>query len=157
MKNTFKFEFHILYYVVAFFCMLMGYFKNFIWISLLIMVHECGHVTGAILCNWKIDKVMILPFGGMTILKENLNKPLYQEWLIVLLGPLYQMAFYFFLLFLHKMNFEFRFYHYILLGFNLLPMIPLDGSKMLGLLLEHFFLIKRPKQFNFGFLYLLLS
>lgn len=151
MKNTFKFEFHILYYIVAFICMLTGYFKSFIWISLLIIIHECGHVTGAILCNWKIEKVVIMPFGGMTILKENLNKPLYQEWIIVLLGPLYQMAFYFFLLMFQKVNIEFRLYHYILLGFNLLPMIPLDGSKMLGLILETFFPYRKAKTIEFYF------
>lgn len=138
MKNTFKFEFHMLYYLVGLFCLLMGYFKDFIWISLLIIVHECGHVTGAILWNWKIERVVILPFGGMTYLKENLNRPLKQEWWIVLLGPIYQMVFFLILYFLGYVHPTFTLYHFLLLGFNLLPLIPLDGSKILQLCLEPF-------------------
>ena len=141
MKNTFRFEFHILYYLVGLFCLLLGYFKDFIWISLLIMVHECGHVTGAVLNNWKIEKVMILPFGGMTLLKEYFNRSIHQEWWIVLLGPLYQMCFWILLYFLGYTNSTFTMYHFLLLGFNLIPIIPLDGSKMLQLILEHFFLM----------------
>lgn len=145
MKSTFKFEFHILYYIIGLFCILTGYFKSFIWISLLIIIHECGHVTAAILCNWKIEKVVIMPFGGMTTLKESLNKPLYQEWFIVLLGPIYQMLCYSILCLLHKTNSEFTLYHYFLLGFNLLPIIPLDGSKMFQLILERFFSYQSAK------------
>lgn len=136
MKNTFKFEFHILYYLIGFFCLMTGYFKDFIWISLLIVVHECGHVTGAILWNWKIDRVIILPFGGMTVLKEKLNRPIGQEWWIVLLGPCYQMAFYGLLECLHMTNPTFTMYHFLLLGFNLLPILPLDGSRMIQLFFE---------------------
>ncbi len=139
MKNTFQFEIHILYYIVGLFCFLLGYFKDFIWISLLIIVHECGHITGAILQNWKIEKVIILPFGGMTILKEYLNRPVYQEWWIVLLGPLYQMLFWCLLHGLHFTNPTFTMYHFLLLFFNLIPIIPLDGFKILQLLLERFF------------------
>ncbi len=136
MKNTFKFEISVIYYIVGLFCFLTGYFKDFIWISLLIMIHECGHVTGAIICNWKIERVIILPFGGMTLLHESLNRPIYQEWLIVLLGPIYQMLFFLILYFLKYMNPTFMLYHFLLLGFNLLPMIPLDGAKILQLGLE---------------------
>lgn len=145
MKNTFRFEFHVLYYLVGLFCFLMGYFKDFIWISLIIMIHELGHVTGAILNNWKIDKVVILPFGGMTLLSEQLNRPIVQEWGIVLLGPLYQMLFWWILCILNYTNPTFTMYHFLLLGFNLIPVIPLDGSKMLQLLLERFFSYKRAK------------
>ncbi len=145
MKNTFKFEISILYYIVGLFCFLTGYFKDFIWISILIMIHECGHVTGAILCNWKIERVLILPFGGMTFLKESLSRPIYQEWIIVLLGPIYQMVFFLILCFLRYMNPTFMLYHFLLLGFNLLPIIPLDGSKMLQLCLESFLPYRRSK------------
>lgn len=138
MKNTFKFEFHMLYYLVGLFCLLTGYFKDFIWISLLIIVHECGHVTGAILWNWKIEKVIILPFGGMTYLKENLNRPIKQEWWIVLLGPIYQMVFFLILYFWGYVHPTFTLYHFLLLGFNLLPIVPLDGARILQLCLESF-------------------
>lgn len=149
MKNTFKVEISALYYFVGFFCFLTGYFKDFIWISMLIMIHECGHVTGAILCNWKIERVLILPFGGMTFLKEHLNRPMHQEWLIVLLGPIYQMICFQILSVLHYTNSTFMMYHFLLLGFNLLPILPLDGSKILQLCLESIVPYKRAKYVGF--------
>ena len=149
MKNTFKFEIHILYYLVGLFCFFIGYFKDFVWISLLIIIHECGHVTGAVVCNWKIQKVIILPFGGMTQLKEHINAFIKEEWLIVLLGPLYQIGFFFLLHFMGYTDARFTFYHYLLLLFNLMPIIPLDGSKMIGLLAETIFAYKKAKYIEF--------
>lgn len=149
MKNTFKFEFHMLYYLVGLFCLFTGYFKDFIWISLLIIVHECGHVTGAILWDCKIERVVILPFGGMTYLKEDLNRPIKQEWWIVLLGPIYQMLFFLILYWLGYTHSTFTTYHFLLLSFNLLPIIPLDGSKMLQLCLESFCSYFRAKYIAF--------
>ncbi len=139
MKNTFKIEFTCLYYLIGFICFLTGYFKDYIWISLLILIHECGHITGAIWYGWKIERVMIFPFGGMTVFNEQLNRPTYQEWWIVLLGPIYQIFLYFILCHFHMTNPMFTIYHFLLLGFNLLPIIPLDGSKILLLILEKMF------------------
>ncbi len=149
MRNNFPFEFHILYYLVGFICLLTGYFKDFIWISILIMIHELGHVTGAILKNWRIEKVVILPFGGMTLFQEQCNRPIKEEWVIVLLGPLYQILFFLLLSVLHYTNPTFTMYHLLLLQFNLLPIIPLDGFKMLQLVLETFFSYKNAKYIGF--------
>ena len=157
MKNNFPFEFHILYYFTALLCLLTGHFKDFIWISMLIIIHELGHVTGAIVQGWHIEKVMMLPFGGMTILKEQCNRPIHEEWIIVLLGPLYQIAFVSILSLLYGTNSTFIMYHYLLLGFNLLPIIPLDGYKMLQLFLETFFSYRNAKYVGFWISILCLS
>lgn len=149
MKNGFKF--HVLYYIVAFICFLTGYFKDFIWISILIIIHELGHVTGAILCRFQIDRVVILPFGGMTILNDRVNRPISQELLILVLGPIYQQLFFLILCKLHLMHATFSLYHYVLLFFNLLPIVPLDGSKLIELLLERFFPYKKAKYICFFF------
>lgn len=146
MKNTFKIEFHLLYYLFALICFLTGYFKDFIWISLLIIIHELGHLTGALLCRWNVKKIKILPFGGMTILNEQLNRPIYQEFIILLMGPIYQVLFFFLLIVLNKNHPLFELYHYGLLIFNLLPIIPLDGSKLLNLVLEYFFSYRFSKK-----------
>lgn len=137
MKNIFKI--HILFYFTAFICMITGHFKDFVWLSLLIFVHECGHATGAIMCRWKIKKIVLLPFGGMTYLEENYNRPIREELFILILGPCYQQLFFLLLYYMGLNNYTFMSYHYSLLLFNLLPMIPLDGSKLLELLLEKFF------------------
>lgn len=60
----------------------------------------------------------------MTEFNELLNKPIYQELFILVMGPIFQIIFSFFYP---------NPYHYPLLIFNLLPIYPLDGSKFVFL------------------------
>lgn len=60
----------------------------------------------------------------MTEFNELLNKPIYQEFLILIMGPIFQIIFS--LIFPNP-------YHIPLLIFNLLPIYPLDGSKFIFL------------------------
>ncbi len=103
----------------------------------LLIVHECGHILTGLRLKWNIESVWIFPFGALTIFKDHLNKPIKEELLIVFMGPLFQMLFYLFLLPYQIPNLEN--YHYGLLLFNLLPIIPLDGSKILVLIYQRFF------------------
>ena len=92
-KNIFKI--HPLFYLTAFICVITANFKNFIIFSSIIIVHELGHIIGAIIFKWKIDRVILLPFGGITIFQENIDKSLKEEFIIAILGPLLQLVFYF--------------------------------------------------------------
>lgn len=128
MKNIFKI--HFLYYLVALICFLTGHFKEFIIFSSIIIVHELGHILTSFIFKWKIDKVILLPFGGITIFKELIDKPLKEEFLIAIMGPIFQLIFFF----LYKDNAIFSYYNIVILLFNLLPIYPLDGSKIINIL-----------------------
>ena len=136
-KNIFKI--HPLFYLTAFICVITANFKNFIIFSSIIIVHELGHIIGAIIFKWKIDKVILLPFGGITIFQENIDKSLKEEFIIAILGPLLQLVFYF----LYSGNSIFNQYNLIILLFNLLPIYPLDGSKIINILFSEFISFKR--------------
>ncbi len=110
-----------------------GHFKGFVWFSLIITVHELGHILMGILFRWKIEKVLILPFGGITIFHEDLNRPIKEEFLIVIMGPIFQIVFTLIVYYFFRVD-DFVYYSLIILGFNLLPIFPLDGSKILSLL-----------------------
>ena len=112
---------------------LTGHFKGFVWFSLIITVHELGHILMGILFRWKIEKVLILPFGGITIFHEDLNRPIKEEFLIVIMGPIFQIVFTLIVYYFFRVD-DFVYYSLIILGFNLLPIFPLDGSKILSLL-----------------------
>jgi len=129
-KNLFKV--HLLFYVVGFICFITGHFKEFIIFTSIILIHEFGHIIMAFIFKWKFDKIIILPFGGITIFKEQIDKPLYQEFLIAIAGPLSQILFFF----LFKQNQIFYNFNLAILFFNLLPIYPLDGNKVLGSLME---------------------
>lgn len=135
-KNIFKI--HPLFYLVAFICFLTGLFKNFIIFSSIILFHELGHLLFAIIFNWKIEKVILLPFGGITIFNERIDKPLFQEFLIAVGGPLFQIIY--FLIF--RDNIVFLKYNVAILLFNLLPIYPLDGSRILNIFFNKIFSFK---------------
>ncbi|MDD2434994.1 MAG: hypothetical protein PHO63_01945 [Bacilli bacterium] len=129
MKIISKIKIHIFFYLVALLAVLTGLFKDFIVLTSLIVIHEFGHLLGALFYHWKIEKIMILPFGGLTIFNEAINRPMKEEFIILILGPIFQI------IYATILNNEMvNHYHYAILLFNLLPIYPLDGSKFCNLL-----------------------
>lgn len=133
IKNTFKV--HPFYYVCAFIACVTGNFRSFLIFNLIIFVHECGHLLASLYFDWNIEEVLLLPFGGVTIFNEDINRPLKEEFIILIMGPLLQMVFSFFL---NDMS-----YSLSILFFNLLPIYPLDGSKFLNIILNKFLSFKK--------------
>ena len=122
--------------------MVTGNFKGFCTFNLIIIVHEFGHIIVALFLKWKIEKVVLLPFGAITIFNEDINRPIMEEALILFFGPFFQIVF---TIFCNFFNYSEMFISYSLslLFFNLLPILPLDGSKLLNLILNCFFSFKK--------------
>lgn len=140
MRIISKIKIHQLYYVVAFICVITGNFRPFIIVNTLILVHECGHILAGYYFRWNIEKVILLPFGGMTVFNERINRSIKEEFIIALMGPIFQILF--FLIIKNKYYDYTSNFHYALLCFNLLPIIPLDGSKILSCILDSIFSLK---------------
>lgn len=139
MKITYKIKLHPLFYVVVIIFFLTGHFHDFFLFLSIIIFHELGHIIGGLLFKWKIKELLILPFGALTIFDEGLNKPLKQELIITILGPLFQIIYY--LMFSNKI--DIMYFHYSLLIFNLLPITPLDGSKIINVFFNKIFPFKK--------------
>ncbi|XMB87385.1 hypothetical protein RJG79_06185 [Mycoplasmatota bacterium WC44] len=92
-----------------------------------ILFHELCHAIVSKIFNRKISKITILPFGTIFEVDSNDNINLLEELLIVLAGPLGSL---FLMMFddLYSIN-------RIILIFNLLPIYPLDGGKIIETLL----------------------
>lgn len=138
IKIISKIKIHPLFYVVAFIVSITGFFKDFSYIMFIIVIHELGHILASLYFNWNIEKIVILPFGGLTIFNEKINKPIIEEMLIAIAGPLVQILFFSF--FKDPLIMQ---YNLFLLTFNLLPIIPLDGSKILNCFMNYIFPFKR--------------
>ena len=133
IKNLFKI--HPFYYIISFIAAITGNFRGFAFFSLIIIVHECGHLFVSLLFRWNVDKVIILPFGAITLFNEDINRPLIEEFLILIFGPLFQIAFtYLYSCFHHDE--VFIYYSRAILFFNLLPIYPLDGAKVVNIVLN---------------------
>jgi len=115
---------------------LTGIFRRFIIFTVIILIHEVGHFVTGLILGWKVDRIYIYPYGGCTKFNDNLNKPLKEETVILLMGPIIQIMFYF-LVINHLGYYDgliFKDYNIIILIFNLLPIYPLDGGRLLNII-----------------------
>ena len=69
-------------------------FKEFFMVFSLIIIHELGHLTMAVYYKWNLDKISIYPFGGCVKFNEKINKPIKEEFIILISGPLMQIFFF---------------------------------------------------------------
>ena len=128
--NILKIKIHPFSYIVILISLLTGHFKELIIFLSIILIHELGHIVGGLIYRWKISKIIIMPFGCLTIFDEYLNKPLKEEVLVCLLGQ-----FIYFIIFKDIKDY-FNYYNYGLFIFNMLPIYPLDGYKLLNIILS---------------------
>lgn len=93
----------------------------------------------------KVKEINIYMFGGVTILNEDLNLPIYKEVLFLVMGPLSQILFVLLIKLLYKIGYvnaltfdKIIIINKFLLTFNLLPILPLDGGKLVNNILDYF-------------------
>ena len=98
------------------------------------MIHELGHFITAYLLGYifkfKIIKIVILPFGCITYFKTELNTKTYKELIVAISGPIFQIIGSI-ILYTITQNDLVLFFNKIILILNLIPIIPLDGSKII--------------------------
>lgn len=135
LKNIFKIKIHLFFYLFMFICLITGNFFDFLVFSVIIFVHECGHVFAGLFFKWKLEKIVILPFGGISIFKQFINTSLFQQFIVTLMGPLFQICFFMFLNHFFVLSNRVVYFNTVLFIFNLLPIFPLDGSKFLYIFL----------------------
>ena len=152
-----KFKINPLSYFIFLSFLLTGYIKNILLIFLIIVVHEMGHLFFISCYHYKVVKVEIFPFGGVTTTDKLLNTPINQDILIYLGGVFFQLILYGIFLFLERKGFilEHTFhlffsYNTSILLFNLLPIKPLDGGEIMELLLQKYFPFAKSLSLSLG-------
>lgn len=138
-----KIDFHYTYLLVALSFILTGYFSNLIIFTSIILIHELGHYTIAKINKLQVDKIIIYPYGGITLMNNPINTKINIDLSVAISGVLFQSIYYLLIVFLYKHNIireyifnQFTIYNQSILIFNLLPIHPLDGSKILNLFLS---------------------
>lgn len=147
MKNILnKIEFHYTYIIMAFGLVITGHFVNLIIFTSLIIIHEMGHIVISKILSYKIDKVIIYPYGGFVKLNTRINTKIENDLLVAISGIIMQSIYFGIIFFLYRNGIVreyvydlFFLYHKSMLIFNLLPIYPLDGAKIVNLILSKYF------------------
>ncbi|GGG20327.1 M50 family metallopeptidase [Paenibacillus abyssi] len=135
---------HPLFVLVMLASVVTGYFIELITLFAIVIVHELGHVLAARGLGWTVREVKLLPFGGVAEIEEAGYIPAKEEMFIAAAGPLqngWMAAAAFALGQWGGLSSEWS-EHFVqanmMIGlFNLLPVLPLDGGKLLQALLSY--------------------
>lgn len=133
-------------YICLLLSFLAGYFEYVYLFLITILIHECGHMIFAKIIGFKFDKIILYPFGGITIYNEDLNVNSNKELFVLLGGIIFQLLFFILLIILYNNLYitEHTFkiikkINIILVSFNFMPVIPLDGGKLTNIMLDKLF------------------
>lgn len=144
-----KIEIHNLTYITMFISFLAGYFQYIYILLLIIFIHEFGHYFMSNLVGIKTNKIIIYPFGGLTVYDSDLNLNTNKELVSLFGGIFFQMLFYFLIVIIHNNNLMtdnvfniIKKINILLISFNFLPILPLDGGRFLNIVLDKLFSYK---------------
>lgn len=153
-----KLHIHPLFLLLIVLSLFTGTFVQLFILFAIILIHEIGHYTLANHYKWHIQSIVLWVFGGVMKTTEATNRPIKEDIIVTVAGPLQhiwmfaviygcsyidiiptslvQTAFYF---------------NWLLLLFNLLPIYPLDGGKLLFYILSLFLPYKKAHQYTYRF------
>lgn len=116
---------------------LCGYFQYAIISFIIVIIHEISHSLVAILLGYKIEEIAIFPLGGVVKLNKLMGVNPQHEILIASVGPLSNIVM---ALIAYAMFLNFRLTNELMVYFiyaniiititNLLPILPLDGGRI---------------------------
>lgn len=142
MKNI-VIDYSTLYLLLIYF--LCGYIKIGLIIFAIVILHELGHVLTSIIFKYKIVSIRIYPFGGVTKLDKDINTSINKEIILALSGIFMQVLIIPFII----NNSLFMKYNLSIMLFNLIPIIPLDGSIIVRYLLNKYLSFKKSYYLSF--------
>ena len=115
-----------------------GLYHEYLMIFSIVIFHECCHMLMAYYLKFEIHKVEILPFGAYLELNDFYQHSLSEELCVILAGPLSHIIIYavIYLCVNESLQLEMMTMNVFIFIFNLLPIYPLDGSRIVGILLQ---------------------
>ncbi|MBW5447868.1 Zn-dependent protease [Cohnella sp. CFH 77786] len=133
-----EFRLHPLFVLVMLASVATGRFLELAVLFLIVLIHELGHVAVGIGFGWTFKEVKLLPFGGVAEVEEAGALPAREEAWVAIAGPLQNVwlgaagwlagqAGWVDAAWAH----EFVRANLLVCCFNLLPILPLDGGKLL--------------------------
>ncbi|GIO64418.1 MULTISPECIES: M50 family metallopeptidase [Paenibacillus] len=129
---------HPFFVILMLFSVVTGHFLELITLFVIVFIHELGHAGAALMYGVRIRSIQFLPFGGVVEIEDQGRLTAWKEIVIAAAGPLQNGMMILFALLLRLAGWgDGAFLSYVIYGnamialFNLLPILPLDGGKIL--------------------------
>lgn len=141
-KLSHYFSIHPITFLYFFIALYAGYFKNYLIIFLIVIAHEMCHLLMAYFFDFKLGKMTLFPFGAFLEIKYFGQYHVVKELLVSIMGPLSHIIIYAFLLWIKPyvslVSFNYAcYFNKLMFLFNILPIYPLDGNKVITILLAY--------------------
>ncbi|MGO4271069.1 M50 family metallopeptidase [Paenibacillus sp. TAF58] len=138
------YRFHPLFTLIMIGSTITGYFLEAVTLFGIVLVHELGHLAAAKGFGWRVREVQLLPFGGVLIVDELGTVPTREELIVSLAGPLQHVWMILVALLMKWVDgganswWDYFIEANLMIGlFNLIPVLPLDGGKVMQSLLGY--------------------
>ena len=115
---------HITLFIALLYNLFIAKEKVYFITYMFIIMHELSHMITALCIGVDIEEINLLPFGANARYVGNVSKV--KELIITISGPLATLFF----IYLYK-NDIYQSINYLILFYNLLPIYPLDGGRIL--------------------------
>ncbi|WP_284139720.1 MULTISPECIES: M50 family metallopeptidase [unclassified Virgibacillus] len=144
---------HPILYVFIVISFVTGTFIQLFIILSIVFIHEAGHFFAARWFQWRVSEIKLWVFGGVMRTDEHSNRPLYEDIIVTIAGPLQHIFIFlvcvmctYYQLLSPTVVEMILFYNGVILLFNLLPIWPLDGGKLIFFVCSHFFAYRKAHQ-----------
>ncbi len=138
-----KIKFHPTFFVFVIFLLFSNNFLSLFSYLICVFLHELGHSFVANCLGYKLNQITFLPFGASLSGKENVFYKIRHEILVALAGPITNLVLCglclsLFWLFPSSYLFlqDFYYANLVTFFFNLFPVYPLDGGRVLFAMLK---------------------
>jgi len=132
------FRLHPLFVLIMIGSVATGRFAELIVLFFIVLWHELGHLIAALRFGWKVREIKLLPFGGVVEVEDAGSVPVREELWVAIAGPAQNAVLAAIGLLLGYVGWidkawseDFVRANAVIAFFNLLPILPLDGGRML--------------------------
>lgn len=132
------FRLHPLFSLLMLLSVATGYFVELLTLFVIVLIHELGHVAAAKSFGWQVIRIELLPFGGVAETDDRGRASAVQEAAVALAGPLQNGWMALFAVGMGRLGVwdtgwcDYFVTANMMIGlFNLLPILPLDGGKIM--------------------------
>lgn len=137
---------HPLLWLIVAIAVITARFQELLLLIVIVLIHELGHAAAASFFSWRIKNIILLPFGGVLETDEHGNRPIKEEFIVTVCGPAQHVWMMISAFLFHECQIigdriysDFINYNFMILIFNCLPIMPLDGGKIVYLLFTKYY------------------